>query len=93
MVHYFYSPGCIASKAISPEIDRLEESYPGVVFLRHDLATINGSYAYKEFAVEYNLSPHKQLVPQVLVDGTVITDRFNINESLEGIILSFTGNG
>lgn len=93
IVYYFYSPGCVASKAITPEIDRLEEGYPNVVFLRYDLATVNGSYAYKEFAAEYNLSPDKQLVPQVLVDGTIITDRFNINQSLEDTIISFTGNG
>lgn len=90
IVYYFYSPGCVASKAITPVIDLMEQDYPEAVFLRYSLATINGSYAYKEFAAEYNLSPDKQLVPQVLVNGTIITDRFNINESLEPIVAAFS---
>jgi thiol-disulfide isomerase/thioredoxin len=86
IVYYFYSPNCVASKAIAPEIDRMEAAYSGVDFIRYDITTQNGTLAYVEFAKEYNLSTDQRLVPQVLVNRTIITDRFNINDSLEGII-------
>lgn len=90
IVYYFYSSGCIASKAITPVIDQLEIEYPEAVFLRYNISTANGTWAYKAFTDQYNLSKDQRLVPQVLVNGTIITDRFNINESLEGII-SYSG--
>ncbi|MEW6749029.1 MAG: thioredoxin family protein [Candidatus Micrarchaeota archaeon] len=89
-VHFFYISTCPACKAIIPVIDGLESGYPDVVFLRYDIASVNGSFGYKAFADQYGLDQNQRLVPQVLVDGTVITDRFNINESLEGIIVAFS---
>ncbi|MEW6723139.1 MAG: thioredoxin family protein [Candidatus Micrarchaeota archaeon] len=86
IVNFFYSPYCVASQAIMPEIDRLEGAYPGAEFRRFDISTQNGTWAYLDFAEQFNLSSEKRLVPQVLVDGKIITDRFNINESLEGIL-------
>lgn len=90
IIYYFHSTGCVASKALNPEVDRLELEYPEALFLRYDIATQNGSSAYNGFAEQYNLSTDKRLVPQVLVNGTIITDRFNINESLENIIQDYT---
>ncbi len=91
VVYYFYSPNCVASKAITPEIDRLEGIYKDVKFVRYDLTTQNGTWAYLAFADDYNLSKEMRLVPQVLLNGTVITDRFNINESLESMIQADSG--
>ncbi len=91
VVHFFYSKYCVASQAILPEIDRLEASYPDVEFRRYDITTQNGTWAYVDFADGFNLSTEKRLVPQVLVNGTILTDRFNINSSLEGIITGFPG--
>jgi thiol-disulfide isomerase/thioredoxin len=93
IAYYFFSPHCEASVAIRPEIDRLESKYPEVDWKEYDITTQNGTMAYVQFAERYNLSAEKRLVPQVLVNGTIITDRFNINESLEGIIQSFEGAG
>ena len=89
IVYYFYSNNCIASQELAPEIERLEKAYPETVFQKHNLATLNGSMAYRDFAEQYNLSYEQQLVPQVLVNGTIITDRFSINDSLEDIIISY----
>lgn len=86
VVYFFHSPGCSACKASYPLIDELEEKYPDVIFERHDLSNANGTEAYKQFADFKNLSRDKRLVPQVYVNGTVITDRFNIEEKLEPII-------
>ncbi|MFH1785479.1 MAG: thioredoxin family protein [Candidatus Micrarchaeota archaeon] len=86
IVYYFYMPTCPACKAIAPEIDRMETEYAGVVFLRYDITSANGSYAYKDFTSQYGLNATQMYVPQVLVNGTIITDMFNINESLETII-------
>lgn len=86
IVYYFYSSGCSACKALRPEIDRLEAGYPDVLWLEYDIAHENGSIAYKQFAAQHNLSMQQKYVPQVLVDGIIITDRFNINKSLEATI-------
>jgi hypothetical protein len=60
--------------------------------LEYDLANTSGSEAYGDFAAQHNLSDTQMLVPQVLVNGTILTDRFNINKSLEGIIKAYGNN-
>jgi thiol-disulfide isomerase/thioredoxin len=92
IVYYFKSSGCSACKELQPEIDRLMGKYTEVEWHIHDIVTQNGTIAYTQFADQYNLSPDKRLVPQALVDGSIITDRFNINNSLEGIIVNFSEN-
>ncbi|MFH1520294.1 MAG: thioredoxin family protein [Candidatus Micrarchaeota archaeon] len=91
IVYYFYLPGCPSCIAIKPEIDRMEENYPEVYFIRYNLATINGSWAYKDFSDQFGLNKSQMYVPQVLVNKTIITDRFNINDSLEKILIGFGG--
>jgi thiol-disulfide isomerase/thioredoxin len=89
IVNYFYSKYCSACQALRPEIDRLEGEYAKVEWREYDITTQNGTYAYQQYANEAGLNQSQRLVPQVLVNGTVITDRFNINSSLEGIIAAF----
>jgi thiol-disulfide isomerase/thioredoxin len=88
IVYFFFSPRCSASRAIIPEIDILESEYPDALFLRYNLSMDNGSEAYRQFAEQHNLSNDEMYVPQVLVNSTIITDRFEINESLEGLLNS-----
>ncbi len=90
IVYYFHSASCSACQALQPEIDRLEANYQDAVWLDYDITTQNGRYAYDDFAAQLNLSPAEEMVPQVLVNGTVITDRFHINDTLEGMIKNFT---
>jgi thiol-disulfide isomerase/thioredoxin len=89
IVYYFYMARCSACIATEPKIDELEAEYPDAVFLRYDIGTTNGSYAYKDFAAQYGLNKSQMYVPQVLVNGMIITDMFNINESLEGVIAEY----
>ncbi|MDD5171570.1 MAG: thioredoxin family protein [Candidatus ainarchaeum sp.] len=89
IVYYFYSSGCSACKALRPEIDRLEVEYTEVVWLEYDLVNESGGDAYRDFAEQHNLSTQQMYVPQALVNGTILTDRFNINQSLEGIIKAY----
>jgi len=91
IVYYFYSSYCGACNALRPEIDKLRAEYPQVTWHEYDLTKEEGSNAYEAFANQKNLSTEKRLVPQAYVNGTIITDRFNINDSLEGILRSFTG--
>ena len=77
--------------ATKPEIDRLEAKYNGTtLFLRYDITSINGTYAYKDFTAQYGLNKSGMYVPQVLVNKIIITDMFNINKSLEKTIQNFT---
>jgi hypothetical protein len=92
VVYYFYLPHCVASQALRPEMDRLEAGYDGVLWVEYDITTQNGSKAYQDFAGMYNLSVKERLVPQVLVNGTVITDRFNINSTLGSLIGNFSAS-
>ncbi len=90
IVYYFFSPRCDACKALRPEIDKMEARYTNVKWLEYDITTQNGTWAYDAFATENNLSIKQRLVPQVLVNGQIITDRFNINSTLPGILLNTT---
>lgn len=93
IVHYFYSSHCGACTALRPEIEKLKTEYGTVEWLEYDLGDSGGNAAYLAFAARYNLSAQQRFVPQVLVNGTIITDRFNINDSLESTILNFTYAG
>jgi len=90
IVYFFHSPGCSACRETYGTVSELEEKYPDIVFVSYSLANANGSLAYVQFAEKYNLSTSKQLVPQVLVNDTIITDRFNIEEKLEDILKEFS---
>ena len=82
VVYFFYSPGCSACKETYPVMDGLKEEYDDIIFINYSLATGSGTEAYKQFADLNNLSRDMRLVPQVLVNGTIITDRFHIEEEL-----------
>lgn len=90
IVYYFHSSACSACKALRSDIDRLEAKYPDVLWLEYDLVDDEGHNAYNQFAAQRNLTTQQMYVPQVLVDDTVITDIFNINQSLEGLIKNFS---
>jgi thiol-disulfide isomerase/thioredoxin len=93
IIYYFKSSGCGACRELQPEMDRLQMKYAGMEWRTYDIINQNGTLAYKAFAEQYNISQDKRLVPQVLVNGSIITDRFNINNSLEGIIMNFSVSG
>lgn len=90
IVYFFHSPACSACQDTYPIIEELEDEYPGVTFINYSLATQNGSKAYVQFAKLYNLSTQKQMVPQVLVNGTILTDRFNIDGQLGPLLENLT---
>src|SRR5208283_4194791 len=89
IVYFFYSPHCSACQAILPVIDDLKAKFTSVEWLEYDITTQNGTLAYQEYAKEMNLSPKQEMVPQVLVNGTIITDRFHINDTLGSILENF----
>lgn len=89
-VFFFHSPGCSACQDTYPILSELEGKFPDVSFINYSLATPDGSKAYVKFAELHNLSTQKQMVPQVLVNGTIITDRFNIEEKLGPLLENLT---
>lgn len=91
IIYFFHSPGCSACKATYPFMDELKDDHPEVIFIGYSLAEVNGTMAYREFARLNNLSSKQQMVPQVYVNGIILTDRFNIEDNLEGILENFSG--
>lgn len=89
IVYYFYSPHCSACMALRPEIERMEANHTDVEWREYDITSQNGTYAYQDFANYSGLNQSQRMVPQAFVNGSVITDRFNINRTLEGIIVAF----
>jgi thiol-disulfide isomerase/thioredoxin len=92
IVYFFHSPGCSACQDAYPIINDLEIEYPKVIFINYSLATQNGSKAYVQFADLHNLSMQERMVPQVMVNGTIITDRFNIQEKLGSLLENLTNS-
>lgn len=90
IVYFFYSARCSACEALMPSMQMLETQYPDVDWLSYDISTQNGTQAYTDFANQHNLSAKMRLVPQVLVNGTIITNRFDINSTLGSLIENFT---
>lgn len=90
IVSFFYLPGCSACKEVRPDIENFKKVYKNIQWDEYDLTTQNGTMAYLEFAQEYNLSMNERLVPQVLVNGTIITDQFNIRKKLGGILGNYS---
>jgi len=86
IIYYFYLPHCSACMTIKPDVERLKAAYTGIFWIEQDISTPEGRAAYDDFAVQMNLSRDKLYVPQVLVNGTIITGWPDINSSLEGII-------
>ena len=92
IVYFFYSPHCSACQAILPVIGELKTKFATVEWLEYDITTQNGTLAYQEYAKEMNLSPKQEMVPQVLVNGTIITDRFHINDTLGPVLGNITAS-
>jgi len=91
IIDIFHSKGCSACKAIMPEIDYWMSVCQGVDWRIYDIATHDGTEAYLDFAEGKNLSLDKRYVPQALVNGSIITNRFRINETLPQVLLASGG--
>ncbi|MBI5223540.1 hypothetical protein HY990_03885 [Candidatus Micrarchaeota archaeon] len=87
-VLFFYSPLCEASRATVPLIETLNSKYPGFAYEEYNIASQNGSLAYVSFADSYHLNSSLRMVPQILINGTILTDRFNIADHLEPYIIA-----
>ncbi len=88
IVYYFYEPGCSACKLVRNKITELETRYNGsTVWKEYDITTVDGAMAYKEFTLQYNLSVKQMYVPQILINGTIITGVDPITKTLETSIV------
>ncbi len=91
IVYYFYSPGCSACKAFKADYERIKAGFEGVEWREYDITSINGSLAYSDYRKQWNLTPSQMYTPQVLVNGSIITDRFKINATLPSLLENLTG--
>jgi len=91
VVSFFYLPRCSACLAIRPEIDKLKAKYPAALWNEYDISNQSGRWAYDAFVAQRNVSLDKQYVPQVLVDGVIITTWMDINATLEGNLTAYYG--
>ncbi|MGV8085515.1 MAG: hypothetical protein ACP5N9_04665 [Candidatus Bilamarchaeum sp.] len=86
IVSYFYSPTCSGHLAVASRIQSLKIEYSQYDWREYDITTQNGTLAYIAFATNYNKSKDILLVPQVLVNGNVLSDSHNISENLELVL-------
>lgn len=89
-VFFFHTPACSACQDTYPAMEELEGKFPNVEFINYSLATQEGREAYVKFAELHNLSNGEQMVPQVLVNGTILTDQFHIKDELEPLLQNLT---
>ncbi|MBU1166420.1 thioredoxin family protein [Candidatus Micrarchaeota archaeon] len=90
VVYYFYMSSCSACKSLAPDVDRIESEYPEAAFKRYEIRTQGTKEIYVAYAEQYNLSTSQRYVPQALVNNTILTGIFEINETLGGIIENYT---
>jgi len=90
IVYFFHNPGCSACKGVYPFMDEARDRHPEVIFIGYSTAEPSGKEAYKQFVEHLDLNKSQQYIPQVYVNGTIITDRFKIEERLEPIIQNFS---
>jgi thiol-disulfide isomerase/thioredoxin len=90
IVYYFYSPRCGACVAFKPEYERIKAEFDNFEWREIDITNANGSLAYDDYVAQWNLSPKQMYTPQVLVNGTIITDRFNISATLPSLLENLT---
>ncbi|MEK6981312.1 MAG: thioredoxin family protein [Candidatus Micrarchaeota archaeon] len=88
-VNYFYSPLCPFSNSINPKINELEQKYENVTnFIWYNVLIQNELDVYDKFMVKYNVT--ERVVPLVFVNGTYLSGMFEINSTLEELIINNT---
>jgi thiol-disulfide isomerase/thioredoxin len=88
-VYYFYSLECPYCARIKPKIDELEAKYNSSVhFERHNVLLQDELEIYDNFTARYNVS--SRVVPLVFVNDSYLSGMFEINDSLESLIIANT---
>lgn len=96
VISFFYLPRCSACLTIRPEIDKLKSKYPKAIWNEYDISNQTGRWAYDAFVAQRNVSLDRQYVPQVLINGVIITTWMDINATLESNMTEYyqgIGNG
>ena len=87
-VYYFYSPACPFCSSIKPEIDRIESNYnSSIKILRYNVYVQDDLDTYNNFTTIFNTS---RTVPIIFVNKTYLSGLFDINRSLESLIINST---
>ena len=87
IVYFFYSPNCPSCKAILSDVERIAKHYWNETDWRDfDLTVSKKKEQYFQFYKQYNLTWNRSGTPMILVNGTVLWGRYEINDSLERMI-------
>ncbi len=90
-IYFFYSSLCFASNAIMPKINELDARYnQSVEIVRYNVVQQKDLDRYNEFATKYNLSQKDRVVPMIYADGIRLSNMFQLNRSLEEVIINMT---
>jgi len=93
IVYFFHSPTCNSCKAIYPEVERIAKQYWNQTeWIDFDLNVPDDKNRYFQFYRQFNVTPERSGTPTILVNGTVLWGRYEINDSLEGIINASISN-
>jgi len=91
VVDYFYSEECGACRQIAPVVDAIESRHNLTArFARHSVLTTEGFLLFGNFTEKYNVS---RLVPVAFVGNVSLVGIFEINSSLESLIMNSSRRG
>ena len=89
IVYFFHSTNCNSCKAIYPEVERIAKQYSNQTeWIDFNLILPDDKTRYFQFYEQFNITPERSGTPTILVNNTVLWGRYEINDSLEGIINS-----
>ena len=88
-VDYYYSSVCQFCIAIKPHIQEIEKKYENETkWYWFNVLTNEGLESYNQMALHFNFSLAERVVPVVVINNTHLSDLFQINASLESLIIN-----
>ena len=92
-VDYYYSSVCQFCTAIKPYIQEIEKKYETETeWYWFNVLTNEGLESYNQMALHFNFSLSERVVPVVVINNTHLSDMFQINASLESLIVNETNS-
>lgn len=91
-VYFYYSTYCPYSMAVKPYVESQQQAFENSTeWHSFNVWTQQGYYFFDKMAIERNLSSKGRVVPIIVAGGRMLAGIGEINESLRGLLLNYTG--